>query len=231
MPRGDRLDRGDDRCTVARLPKDMGIQGVIRGRPHRSTLPSKKAPCPMDKVNRQFRVPAPNMPWVSDFTYVSTWKGFIYVALVIDAFAGQIVGWRVSTAAHAGSVRDALEQAVHERRPPKGIGLVHHSDRGSPYLSIRYTERLAEAGIEPSLGSVGDSSDNVLPGTINGLFKAEVIHRQGPWRSFEAVNMPSWSGWSGSTTAACSSRSGTSRQQKPRPTSKLLSKLKPWPHS
>jgi transposase InsO family protein len=151
----------------------------------------------MDKVNRQFRVPAPNMLWVSDFTYVATWKGFVYVAFVIDAYARRIVGWRVSTSPHAGFVLDALEQAVHERRPVKGMGLVHHSDRGSQYLSIKYTERLAEAGIEPSVGSVGDSYDNALAETINGLFKAEVIHRRGPWRSFEAVEYATleWVDW------------------------------------
>jgi transposase InsO family protein len=145
------------RCTVARLMKDMGIQGIIQGKPHRTTIPDKKAPCPLDKVNRQFRVPAPNMLWVSDFTYVATWKGFVYVAFVIDAYARRIVGWRVSNSAHAGFVLDALEQAVHDRRPGKGMGLVHHSDRGSQYLSIRYSERLAEAGIEPSARSAAAS--------------------------------------------------------------------------
>ena len=134
------------RCTVARLMKDMDGQGIIRGKPHRTTIPDKRQPCPLDKVNRQFRVPAPNMLWVSDFTYIATWKGFVYVAFVIDASACKIVGWRVSTSPHAGFVLDALEQAVHERRPTKGMGLVHHSDRGSQYLSIKYTERLAEAG-------------------------------------------------------------------------------------
>jgi putative transposase len=185
------------RCTVARLMKGMGLQGIIRGKPHRTTIPDKKAPCPLDKVNRQFRVPAPNMLWVSDFTYVATWKGFVYVAFVIDAYARKIVGWRVSSSAHAGFVLDALEQAVHERRPGKDMGLVHHSDRGSQYLSIRYSERLAEAGIEPSVGSVGDSYDNALAETINGLFKAEVIHRRGPWRSFEAVEYATleWVDW------------------------------------
>ena len=185
------------RCTVARLMKAMGIQGVIRGKPQKTTIPDKKLPCPLDKVNRQFRVPAPNMLWVSDFTYVATWKGFVYVAFVIDAYARRIVGWRVSTTPHAGFVLDALEQAVHERRPVKGMGLVHHSDRGSQYLSIKYTERLADAGIEPSVGSVGDSYDNALAETINGLFKAEVIHRRGPWRSFEAVEYATleWVDW------------------------------------
>ncbi|UWQ47293.1 IS3 family transposase [Leisingera aquaemixtae] len=185
------------RCTVARLMKSMGIQGIIRGKPHKTTVPDKKAPCPLDKVNRQFRVPAPNMLWVSDFTYVATWKGFAYVAFVIDAYARKIVGWRVSTSAHAGFVLDALEQAVHERRPTKAMGLVYHSDRGSQYLSIKYTERLGEAGIEPSVGSVGDSYDNALAETINGLFKAEVIHRRGPWRNFEAVEYATleWVDW------------------------------------
>ena len=175
------------RCTVARLMKSMEIQGIIRGKPHKTTIPDKKLPCPLDKVNRQFRVPAPNMLWVSDFTCAATWKGFVYVAFVIDAYARKTVGWRVSTSPHAGFVLDALEQAVHDRRPVKAMGLVHHSGRGSRYLSIRYTERLADAGIEPSVGSVGDSHDNALAETINGLFKAEVIHRRGPWRSFEAV--------------------------------------------
>jgi transposase InsO family protein len=159
------------RCTVARLVKVMGIQGIIRGKPHRTTVPDRKAPCPLDKVNRQFRVPAPNMLRVGDFTHVATWRGFVHVAFVIDAHARRIVGWRVSTSAHAGFVLDALEQAVHDRRPGKDMGLVHHSDRGSRSLSIRYTERLAEAGIDPSVGSVGDSHDTALAETINGLFE------------------------------------------------------------
>jgi transposase InsO family protein len=202
------------RCTVARLMKAMNIRGIIRGiirgKPQKTTIPDKKLPCPLDRVNRQFRVPAPNMLWVSDFTYVATWKGFAYVAFVIDAYARRIVGWRVSTSPHAGFVLDALEQLVHERRPTKSMGprhglsdhwrshgSIHHSDRGSQYLSIKYTERLAEAGIEPSVGSVGDSYDNALAETINGLFKAEVIHRRGPWRSFEAVEYASleWVDW------------------------------------
>ena len=185
------------RCTVARLMKSMSIQGIIRGKPHRTTIPDRSAPRPLDRVNRQFRVPAPNRLWVSDFTYVPTWKGFVYVAFVIDAYSRRIVGWRVSSTAQAGFVLDALEQAVHDRRPAKGTGLVHHSDRGSQYLSIRYTERLAEAGIEPSVGSIGDSYDNALAETINGLFKAEVIHRRGPWRSVEAVEYDTleWVDW------------------------------------
>ena len=185
------------RCTVARLMREMGLEGVIRGKPVRTTVSNKMAPCPLDKVNRRFRAPAPNMLWLSDFTYVSTWSGFVYVAFVIDAYARRIVGWRVSRTAHAGFVLDALEQALHDRRPLRGGGLVHHSDRGVQYVSIRYTERLAEAGIEPSVGSVGDSYDNALAETINGLYKAEVIHRRGPWRSFEAVEFATleWVDW------------------------------------
>jgi putative transposase len=187
------------RCTVARLMRVMGLKGVVRGKKVRTTIPDPAAACPLDRVNRQFKAPRPNALWVSDFTYVATWAGFIYVAFVIDAYARRIVGWRVSRTAHVAFVLDALEQALHERRPLWGGGLVHHSDRGSQYLALRYTERLAEAGVEPSVGSVGDSYDNALAETINGLFKAEVIHRRGPWRSFEA----------GSTPAACSNPSAT----------------------
>ena len=185
------------RCTVERLMQDMGLHGVIRGKPIRTTTQDKAAPCPLDRVNRIFHAPAPNRLWLSDFTYVSTWSGFVYVAFVIDAYARRIVGWRVSRTAHAGFVLDALEQALHERRPVHRGGLVHHSDRGSQYVGIRYTERLAEAGIEPSVGSVGDSYDNALAETINGLYKAEVVHRRGPWRSFEAVEFATltWVDW------------------------------------
>jgi putative transposase len=185
------------RCTVARLMRTMGLQGVVRGKRVRTTISNAAAPCPLDRVNRQFKAPRPNALWVSDFTYVATWAGFVYVAFVIDVFARRIVGWRVSRTAHAGFVLDALEQALHERRPVRGGGLVHHSDRGVQYVSIKYTERLAEAGIEPSVGSVGDSYDNALAETINGLYKAEVIHRRGPWRSFEAVEFATleWVDW------------------------------------
>ena len=185
------------RCTVERLMREMGLRGVIRGKPLRTTISDKAAPCPLDHVNRQFHAPAPNRLWVSDFTYVSTWSGFVYVAFVIDVHARYIVGWRVSRTAHAGFVLDALEQAIHDRRPAHHGGLVHHSDRGSQYLSIKYTERLAEAGIEPSGGSIGDSYDNALAETINGLYKAEVIHRRGPWRTFEAVEFATleWIDW------------------------------------
>ncbi|RSY53843.1 IS3 family transposase [Sphingomonas koreensis] len=185
------------RCTVARLMRAMGLAGVIRGKPVRTTISDRAAPCPLDRVNRQFRAPAPNRLWVSDFTYVATWAGFVYVAFVIDTYARRIVGWRASRTTHASFVLDALEQALHDRRPVHRGGLVHHSDRGSQYVSIKYTERLAEAGIEPSVGSVGNSYDNALAETINGLYKAEVIHRRGPWRNFEAVEYATleWVDW------------------------------------
>ena len=185
------------RCTVERLMQSMGLQGVIRGRPVKTTISDTALPCPRDHVNRQFKAPRPNALWVSDFTYVATWTGFVYVAFIIDVYARRIVGWRVSRTAHTGFVLDALEQALHERRPARRAGLVHHSDRGSQYLSIKYTERLADAGIEPSVGSVGDSYDNALAETINGLYKAEVIHRRGPWRSFEDVEFATveWVDW------------------------------------
>ena len=185
------------RCTVERLMRGMGLQGVVRGKPVRTTISDKAAPCPLDHVNRQFHAPRPNALWVSDFTYVSTWTGFVYVAFVIDVYARRIVGWRASRTAHASFVLDALEQALHDRRPTHRGGLVHHSDRGSQYLSIKYTERLSEAGIEPSVGSVGDSYDNALAETINGLYKAEVIHRRGSWRTMEAVEFATlgWVDW------------------------------------
>jgi len=185
------------RCTVARLMRELGICGVIRGKSQRTTFSNKADVCPRDLVNRQFKARAPNVLWVSDFTYVSTWAGFVYVAFVIDAYARRIVGWRVSRTPHTRFVLDALEQALHARQPVHKSGLVHHSDRGSQYVSIKYTERLAEAGIEPSVGSVGDSYDNALAETINGLYKAELIHRQGPWKSFEAVEFATlkWVDW------------------------------------
>ncbi|WP_442577412.1 IS3 family transposase [Mesorhizobium sp. ASY16-5R] len=186
------------RCAVSRLMREMGLEGAIRGKPVKTTISDRTAPCPLDQVNRQFHAQAPNRLWVSDFTYVATWAGFVYVvAFVIDAYARRIVGWRASRSAHAGFVLDALEQALHDRRPLHGGGLVHHSDRGSQYVSIKYTERLAEAGVEPSVGSVGDSYDNALAETINGLYKAEVIHRRGPWRSFEVVEFATleWVDW------------------------------------
>src|SRR4051812_22567539 len=184
------------RCTVERLMRQMGLRGAVRGKETRTTIADKTAPCPADKVNRQFRAPQPNMLWVSDFTYVATWQGFVYAAFVIDVFARRIVGWRVSRTAHAGFVLDALEQALHDRRPARG-GLTHHSDKGSQYVSIRYTERLLEAGIEPSVGSVGDSYDNALAETVIGFFKPGLTRRRGPWRPLEAVDLAplEWVDW------------------------------------
>ena len=185
------------RCTVERLMRKMGLKGVIRGKSIRTTIGDKAAPCPLDHVNRQFHAPAPNLLWLSDFTYVATWSGFVYVAFVIDAYARRIVGWQVSRTAHTSFVLDALDQAMHERRPTRNDGLIHHSDRGSQYVSIKYTDRLAQAGIEPSVGSVGDAYDNALAETVNGLYKAELIHRRAPWRSFEAVEFATleWVDW------------------------------------
>jgi transposase InsO family protein len=175
----------------------MGLSGAVRGKTVKTTISNPAAPCPRDKVNRQFQSPRPNALWVLDFTYVATWQGFVYVAFVIDTFARRIVGWRVSRSAETSFVLDALEQALYNRRPfPRG-GLVHHSDRGVQYVSIRYTERLAAAGIEPSVGSVGDSYDNALAETVIGLFKTEVIRRRGPWRHAEAVEFAAleWVDW------------------------------------
>lgn len=185
------------RCTVERLMRRLRLQGARRGKTVRTTLPDNAAPCPLDKVNRQFKADRPNQLWVSDFTYVSTWQGWLYVAFVIDVFARRIVGWRVSNTMRTDFVLDALEQALHDRRPNGDKSLIHHSDRGSQYLSIRYSERLAEAGIEPSVGSRGDSYDNALAETINGLYKAELIHRRGPWKTRASVEMATlqWVHW------------------------------------
>ncbi|MGQ7249798.1 IS3 family transposase [Halomonas sp. V046] len=184
------------RCTVERLMRRLGLQGVVRGKSVKTTVNDKASACPLDRVNRQFRADRPNALWVSDFTYVSTWQGFAYVAFVLDVFARRIVGWRVSGTARTEFVLDALEQAIHERRPGDDSDLIHHSDRGVQYVSIRYTERLAEAGIEPSVGSVGDSYDNALAETINGLYKAEVIHRSS-WPTRSAVELATleWVNW------------------------------------
>jgi len=185
------------RCTVERLMKRLGLAGVRRGKIVRTTIPDHAVPCPLDRVNRQFKADRPNQLWVSDFTYVSTWQGWLYVAFVIDVFARRIVGWRVSHSMRTDFVLDALEQALYARQPERSDALVHHSDRGSQYVSIRYTERLAEAGIEPSVGSRGDSYDNALAETINGLYKAELIHRRAPWKSREAVEIATleWVAW------------------------------------
>lgn len=185
------------RCTVERLMRRQGLRGVIRGKVVRTTISNSAAPCPQDRVNRQFKADRPNQLWVSDFTYVSTWQGWQYVAFVIDVFARRIVGWRVSSSMHTDFVLDALEQALWARQPEREDALIHHSDRGSQYVSIRYSERLAEAGIESSVGSKGDSYDNALAETINGLYKAELIHRRAPWKSKESLEIATleWVSW------------------------------------
>lgn len=184
------------RCTVERLMGKMGLRGATRGKSVRTTVPDANAPCPLDRVNRHFKADRPNQLWVSDFTYVSTWQGWLYVAFITDVYARRIVGWRVSRTMQTDFVLDALEQALHDRQPDRD-SLVHHSDRGAQYVSIRYTERLAEAGIEPSVGSRGDSYDNALAETINGLYKAELIHRRAPWKTCEAVELATlhWVHW------------------------------------
>ena len=176
--------------------RGLGLRGVRRGKGMRTTVADPKAPCPLDKVNRQFHAERPNQLWVSDFTYVSTWQGWLYVAFVVDVFARRIVGWRVSTSMTTDFVLDALEQALYARQHERDGSLIHHSDRGSQYVSIRYSERLAEAGVEPSVGSKGDSYDNALAETINGLYKAEVIHRR-TWKTREAVELATltWVAW------------------------------------
>jgi transposase InsO family protein len=185
------------RCTVERLMRRQGLRGVSRGKVVRTTISDPKVACPLDRVNRQFKADRPNQLWVSDFTYVSTWQGWLYVAFVIDVFARRIVGWRVSSSMRTDFVLDALEQALYARQPERDSPLIHHSDRGSQYVSIRYSERLAEAGIEPSVGSKGDSYDNALAETINGLYKAELIHRRAPWKTKEAVELATleWVAW------------------------------------
>ena len=168
------------RCTVERLMEKLGIQGIRRGKKTRTTITDDSAECPLDLVNRQFVATQPNQLWVADITYVSTWSGFVYVAFVVDVFSRYIVGWRVLRMMQTELVLDALEQALWARGKPKGV--THHSDRGSQYLSIRYSERLSEAGFNASVGSVGDSYDNALAETINGLYKTEVIRKDGPWK-------------------------------------------------
>ena len=185
------------RCTVARLMRDLGLRGVIRGRRAKTTVPNGALERPMDRVNREFQASRPNALWVADLTYVATWRGFVYVAFIIDVFARRIVGWRVSSSLHTDIALDALEQALYDRGVNQRTDLVHHSDRGVQYLSIRYADRLAEVGISPSVGSVGDSYDNALAETINGLYKTEVIRQQGPWRNLEDVEFATltWVVW------------------------------------
>ena len=185
------------RRTVERLMRDLGLERVLRGKRVRTTVPDLSAPCPLDRVNRQSNADRPNKLWVSDFTYVSTWQGWLYVAFVVDVFARRIVGWRVSTTMTTDFLPDALEQALYDRQPSSEDALIHHSDRGPQYVSIRYSERLAEANIAPSVGSKGDSHDNALAETINGLYKTELIHRRGPWKTREAVELATleWISW------------------------------------
>ena len=186
------------RCTVARLMRAMGLAGAVRGRAWITTTEAHEgAARPADRVERQCVATRPNQLWVSDFTYVATWQGFVYVAFVIDVFARRIVGWRVSNSLRTDFVLDALEQAIYDRRRADGADLVHHSDRGTQYLSMRYTDRLADAGIALSVGSRGDAYDNALAETVIGLFKTEVIRRQGPWRTLEAVEFATlaWVDW------------------------------------
>ena len=182
------------RDRVARLMQELGLRGVVRGKGKRTTVPGAETARPDDLVRRNFTATAPNRTWVADITYVWTWAGFCYVAFIIDAFSRRIVGWQVSTSLHATLVMDALEMAIWSRGGEDLSGLVHHSDRGVQYLSIRYTERLAEVGAITSVGSKGDSYDNALAETVNGLFKAELIHRQGPWRQAEQVELRT-AGW------------------------------------
>ena len=183
------------RCTVERLMRTLGLQGVVRGRKVITTLPDMMQSCPLDKVNREFVATRPNQLWVSDFTYVSTWQGMVYVAFIIDVFSRRIVGWRVSTSMTTAFVLDALNQAIATRLPDDT--LIHHSDRGSQYLSITYAERLVEAGIDASVGNVGDSYDNAMAESIIGLFKTEVIKHKAPWKTAQSVEWETlkWVHW------------------------------------
>jgi putative transposase len=186
------------RDRVARLMRELGIFGATRTKSTRTTVPAKKPqPLPSDLVRRNFKAPEPNRLWVNDLTYVPIWSGFAYTAFVIDAFSQRIVGWKVSASLETGLALDALEMAIWSRRGESLEGLVHHSDRGSQYLAIRYTARLAEAGIASSVGSKGDSYDNALAETINGLYKAELIRRRGPWRTAAEVERATaeWVAW------------------------------------
>jgi len=184
------------RCTVARLMKHLGIEGAHRGKRVRTTVPDTNTPCPFDRVQRNFHAERPNQLWVVDFTYVSTWQGWLYVAFVTDAFARRIVGWQTSASMTTDFVLDALEQALHARQPEPGM-LTHHGDRGSQYLSLRYSQRLHEAGVAASVGSTGDAYDNALAETVNGLYKTEVIRRLGPWRSRQQLELATleWVHW------------------------------------
>ena len=184
------------RCTVERLMRSMGLQGAVRVKKYKkTTVPDDSAARPADLVKRDFTASGPNQLWIADLTYVATWRGFAYVAFIIDVFARMIVGWRASSSLRTDLALDALEQALWAR--PVTEGLVHHSDRGVQYVSIRYSQRLAEAGIEPSVGTVGDSYDNAMAESVIGLYKTEVIRRGGPWRNLETVELATleWVDW------------------------------------
>ncbi len=183
------------RCTVERLMRELGLKGVVRGKARRTTVSDDTVERPADLVDRNFRAPAPNRLWVADLTYVRTWSGFAYVAFIIDVFSRHIVGWHVSRSLHSDLALVALEQALWSRDP--GNGLIHHSDRGVQYLSIRYTERLAEVGAVTSVGSKGDSYDNAMAESVIGLYKTELIHRKGPWRKLDDLEFATleWVDW------------------------------------
>ena len=195
---------------------ELGLRGAVRGKTHRTTTPDAAAPRPADLVDRDFAVQRPNRLWVADLTYVATWSGFVYVAFIIDAFSRFLVGWQASRSLRTDLALDALEMAIW-RRQAQLEGLVHHSDRGGQYLSIRYTERLAEAGAVTSVGSRGDSYDNALAETIIGLYKTELVRRRGPWRAWTRSSTPPWSGSTGSTTAGSWNPSAMSHQPSSRP--------------
>ncbi|MBI4497150.1 MAG: IS3 family transposase [Chloroflexi bacterium] len=184
------------RCTVERLLRELGLQGGVPGRRHRTTIPDEVAPRPADLVRRDLQAPAPNRLWVADLTYVRTWSGFAYVAFIIDAYSRYLVGWHVARSRHTDVVLTALEHALWVRTGPFDR-LVHHSDRGVQYLPIRSTERLAEAGIATSVGSRGDAYDNALTETVNGRYKAELVYRRGPWRGREDLEWATleWVDW------------------------------------
>jgi len=185
------------RCTVKRLMRELGLRGVVRGKPKRTTIPDPQAQRPADLVNRDFSAPAPNRLWVADLTYVATWSGFCYTAFIIDVYSRAIVGWRVAGTLRAELALDALEMAIWARQDTQLDELVHHSDRGVQYLAIRYTQRLADEGAVASVGSKGDSFDNALAEAVNGLYKTELIRHRGPWRTAEQVELATleWVQW------------------------------------
>ena len=219
------------RDRVARLMGELGLAGATRAKTTRTTAPVKQAqPVPADLVRRDFRASAPNRLWVTDLTYVPTGSGFAYTAFVTDACSRRIVGWQVSTSLQVELALDALEMAIWTRRGDALDGLVHHSDRGGQYLALRYTARLEEAGIVPSVGSKGDSFDNALAETVNGLYKAELIRRRGPWRDAARWPEPPPNGWPGGTPSACTAPWATSPRRSTRPPTGPRPP-RPWPNA